>query len=231
MNLGFMTWKDVEEYLKKRNDVIIPIGTIEEHGYHLPLLTDSIIAEKVSREVGKRTGIMVLPTIFYGFSSTLRYYPGTITSDFDGLRGFMYDIFQSLVNQGFKRIYVISGHGGRAHEIAIKEAAKKHILENHVDIFYINLYKTDGITKFLEDKPSHADEAETSLMLFLQPDLVNMKKAVNEKKIDKKFSVLKRFELTKSGVFGRAKLATKEKGEKVFNRMVEEIVKFIEMVK
>jgi creatinine amidohydrolase/Fe(II)-dependent formamide hydrolase-like protein len=58
-----------------------------------------------------------------------------------------------------------------------------------------------------------------------------MKKAVNEKKIDKKFSVLKRFELTKSGVFGRAKLATKEKGEKVFNRMVEEIVKFIEMVK
>jgi creatinine amidohydrolase len=80
LNLLEMSWKDVEAYLKKRTDIILPIGSVEEHGYHLPLSTDGDIALAIAKELSKRTGVIVGPIVWYGVCNTTRAFPGTVIS-------------------------------------------------------------------------------------------------------------------------------------------------------
>ncbi len=223
MNLNDLAWVEVKEYLRKRRDVLLPFGSVEEHGYHLPLSTDGDIALAIAQKLSEKTGVVVAPIIWYGVSNTTRAYAGTAMVSFDSLRAYSRDIMLSLKENGFKTIYLLSGHLSRSHLEAIKEAAKA---VDGLEVYLLDFsqVKTDDI---LETQPLHACEAETSLMLYLHPEKVDMNKAVDEKIEFKKFSVKGSLKKTKSGVFGSPTKATKEKGKKLFERIVEELAEFI----
>jgi len=216
-----LTWKDVEGYLKKRNEILIPFGSVEEHGYHLPLFTDSLIAFAICKELSRRTGILVAPVISYGICNTTRAYKGTATPNFDSFKAYVKDILSSFAGQGFKRFFLVSGHLGSSHVSAIKEACREAGADKNSKFLDM---REISIDKIISSAPFHACEAETSLMLYLHEDKVDMKKAVDEKIVKKKFS-LQSVKPTKSGVFGVPSKATKGKGKKIFEKSLREFEK------
>ncbi len=216
MNLADLTWKGVEEYLKKRGDIILPFGAVEEHGYHLPLSTDGDIAMAVAEGISKRCGVLVAPIVWYGVCNTTRVFAGTITVDFDSFKTYATDLLTSLKNSGFRTVYIISGHLGGSHVSALKEASRSTDL--NVLFFDLTTVKSDDI---LETLPFHACEAETSLMLYLHPEKVDMTLAVDEEIVFDEFSMTSSVKLTESGVWGSPTKATAEKGKALFNRIIE----------
>lgn len=223
MNLADLTWKEVEGYLKERRDIILPFGSVEEHGFHLPLSTDGDIATVVAEELSRRKGAVVAPLVWYGVCNTTKAYPGTVTVGFDAFKGYVSDLLSSLHDSGFQKAYIISGHLGGSHVAALKEASRSQSME----IFFLDLRKVET-DDLLETKPFHAGEAETSLMLFLYPEKVEMSKAVDEEIEFVEFSMTSSVKLTKSGVWGHATKATKTKGEALFLRIIKTFEPIIE---
>ncbi len=215
-----MTWKEVEEYLKKRKDVILPVCAVEEHGYHLPLSTDCDITLAIVEELSKRTGTAYLPPVYYGVCISTSRYIGTISVEFETLLNYLKDILNSIKKSGFEKVYIVSGHLGSMHKAAIKEACRKVELE----CYFLDMTKID-ISDVIESEPMHACEAETSLMLYLYDSFVRKDKIVDEEYEIPKYLVGET--LTESGVFGKPSKASKEKGEKIFKRIVEEFEKVI----
>ncbi len=216
MRLSDLSWSDIEGYLKKRSDILLPFGSVEEHGYHLPLSTDADIALSVADELSSKKGVLVAPVVWYGVCNTTRSYPGTLTVNFDSFKAYVSDLLSSIGESGFKKIYVISGHLGGSHVSALKEASRVQNLD--VRFFDLRIVESKDI---LESTPFHAGEAETSLMLFLRPDKVHMEKAVDENIEFEKFSMTSSVKRTESGVWGSPTKATKDKGRRLFDRIVE----------
>jgi creatinine amidohydrolase len=232
MLMANLTWKEIERYLKRRKDVLIPLGSTEEHGHHLPLATDAIIAEGLAEEIGRRTGILVAPPIPYGVCKHTAPYPGTTSVGFDSLRSFIQDILEDLRAKGFEKFYLLTGHAGSAHRVTLKEVGEA-LAARGAQVFLIVPYEVP-IEDLLDSKlifrgypVGHADEVETSLMLYLRPELVDMRKAVDELPKRETFETTTLKRPTRSGVFGKPSLASRQKGKKIFERMIDEIVKFI----
>lgn len=221
MDLSELSWTEVKEYLKRRKDIIVPLGSVEEHGYHLPLSTDSDIALAISKEVSARTGALVAPIVHYGVCNTTRAYPGTTSVSFDSMRSLTKEILGSLMESGFKKIYFISGHLGSSHVAALKEASRSVEL----NVFFLDIRNVD-VSDIIETESFHACEAETSLMLHIQPEKVDMEKAVDEE-IEHLTYDVRGIKLTKSGVFGYPTKASSHKGKLIFERIVENFSCFI----
>ncbi|MFQ5815084.1 MAG: creatininase family protein [Candidatus Hydrothermarchaeaceae archaeon] len=221
MNLTELSWPDVKEYLERRKDVMVPLGSVEEHGYHLPLSTDGDIALAISKEVANRTGTLLAPLIHYGVCNTTRAYPGTIAVTFDTMRSLIGDILSSLRDSGFKRVYFISGHLGSSHVSALKEASRTAGL----DVFFLDLREVD-ISDIIETEAFHACEAETSLMLHLHPEKVEMEKAVDEE-IEHLAYDVRGIKRTESGVWGYPTRASTAKGKAIFDKIVEDFSGFV----
>lgn len=111
MKLSSMSWKDAEQYLKKDDRCILPVGCTEQHAY-LSLLTDSILAEKISVDAAETEGVPVLPVINYGSTPLFMDYPGTVSIRIETLWNVVNDILDSVVHHGFKKILIVNGHGG-----------------------------------------------------------------------------------------------------------------------
>lgn len=212
MNLNDLSWVGVIEYLKGRQDILLPFGSVEEHGYHLPLSTDGDIVQAICGGISKRTGVLVAPVVWYGVSNTTRRYIGTTMVEPDTLRAYTKDILNGLKSSGFGTVYITSGHYSNAHVSAIKMGAE----ESDIGTRFLDFSKID-FSDVLETKPFHACEAETSLMLYLCPEKVDMQKAVDEKVeiVDDKLTP------TKSGVFGYPSKATAKKGGLLFDVVVK----------
>ena len=120
MLLQHMTWGEVESYLNDRGDLVVPIGSTEQHGPNGPIGTDAICAEVVAKRVGDRAGVIVAPTIAYGQAQFNLAFPGTISATARTLMGLVRDIVVSVAEQGFRHLYFVNGHGGN---IAPAEAA------------------------------------------------------------------------------------------------------------
>ncbi|MEE8358457.1 MAG: creatininase family protein [Candidatus Hydrothermarchaeales archaeon] len=223
LKLNDLTWKEVKEYLLKRKDIILPIGSVEEHGYHLPLSTDGDIALGIAHKLSEDTGVVVAPPIWYGVSNTTKAYTGTTMVNFDTLKTYTRDILSSIEGNGFKVVYIISGHLSNSQISAIKEAARA---VEGIESYLLDFSKID-ISDILETPPFHACEAETSLMLYLKPGKVKMEKAVDEEIVTERFAIKGGLKKTKSGVFGSPTKATYAKGEKIFERITEELKEFI----
>ena len=226
-----MTWKEVESTLSKQKTVIIPFGSTEEHGYHLPLSTDYYVAYELTKLIGSKIQVLVAPPICYGVCQRSAFFPGTITISIDTLRSLTIDIITCLQSQGFRNIIILPGHTGSAQTIGL-EIACQELLNKYekLEIVLIDL------TKFLEEIPEglieekfgHAGEVETSLMLALNPETVRMTDATSEKPIFPAHLLVrdsKKF--MKSGVMGNAKIASIEKGTTILNLLVNKISEVI----
>ncbi len=233
-----LNMKEAEKAAKDGKVVIIPCGSIEEHGSHLPLCTDSLQAEHVSLEVARKAGCLVAPPLRYGVCNSTRNFPGTITISFDSLRSIMTDILEDFIRNGFKRLLIITGHAGGSHMTALKLAAKTVVTnhkneENRPRIIVCSDYDFafDLRGKDFDDRDSHAGTIETSRVMAIRSDLIKGKGTRN-------YPTLPRFEIVPnperyfpSGVMGDPTIASAEKGQKINDYVIEQIVKLVEELK
>lgn len=112
MRLANITWPKAEEYFKENDMVLVSIGSIEGHGRHLPLGTDTLVPDKILDLIEEKNDILIAPTIPYGACQSLADYPGTIDIDNEVLYQFLYQIIDNLYRHGARKILVLNGHGG-----------------------------------------------------------------------------------------------------------------------
>jgi creatinine amidohydrolase len=111
MRISEMNWMMVEEYLKRDNRAVLPLGSTEQHAY-LSLSVDSILAERLAVEAAEPLGLPVFPVLPYGITPYYRAFPGTITLRVETYMSILRDILDAMAEQGFKRILIVNGHGG-----------------------------------------------------------------------------------------------------------------------
>ncbi len=176
-----MTVKMVREYLKRKQSIIIPIGVIEQHGYHLPLKTDALIAAHVGRMIGEKTDILVAPTIYQSFSGG--GCPGTINVSPAVMSLVVSDVLVSLVSQGFRNLYMFLCHGGSENARALDNAVKlllrlnpafKNVMIALLPVWKFDPEKIGWDSKACKEGDWHAGWLETSMVMALEPDLVRM---------------------------------------------------------
>lgn len=233
-----LSMRDVQEASKLGKVVIIPVGSVEEHGSHLPLCTDSIQPEYVALEVAKRTGCLVAPPLRYGVCVLTRNFPGTISISFESLHSIMRDILREFIRNGFSRILILSGHAGELHMAALRLAAQDIIQEFEkadkkpriiVCSDYDFAYRLKG--KYFDENDGHGGTIETSRVMAIRPDLVKGKEEKSYPKMPQ-FEVLSNpEEHFPSGIIGDPTVASAEKGRMVNDYVIEEIVKLVEELK
>ena len=111
MRIGEMNWMMVEEYLKRDDRSVLPLGSTEQHAY-LSLSVDSILSERLAAEAAEPLGVPVFPVLAYGITPYFRAFPGTITLRVETYMSILRDILDTMAEQGFKRILIVNGHGG-----------------------------------------------------------------------------------------------------------------------
>ncbi len=238
-----LTWSEMNEAIARQKLVILPTGSTEQHGRHLPLDVDVFLAESVCLEVGRRAAdrVLVLPPISYGLNLHHIDFPGTIHIEPETFIAFCLNITKSLAYHGFEKILLVNGHGSNAPLIEL--VARKTVLATD-SLCFATSYFNFLMEKFLQIRESeviaHADEFETSLYLHLAPDRVQMEHAVadddrrgNYVSSDSTANYPVRFNdywgrWTETGVHGDATKGTAEKGEQIFEAAVEGLVELVD---
>ncbi len=231
-----LTWQEAEKILKPETVVVIPIGAAsKEHGPHLKLKNDWILAEYLKRRVLAASDVVVAPTVNYHFYPAFVEYPGSTTLTLETARDLLADICRSLARHGPRRFYALNTGVStlRALRPSAELLAKEGILLHYTDILEVAGPAEKAVRR--QEGGTHADEIETSLILFMDPASVDMRKAVKD------YHPSGQGRLTRdpkapgtysaSGVFGDATLATREKGRIVATAMVEGILKQIEALR
>lgn len=224
-----MNRDEVDAAVKDFPVAILPLGATEQHGHHLPLGVDIYLSEGISRKLSERTGALLLPTMPFGYSWVWRDIPGTVSLQQHHVENVIKDVAHSVSRYGVKLLVLVNGHD--ANNASMKYAARELMDELNMPVIYLFYPNMEHIRCEYCDSPTwhgmiHACEFETSLMLALKPDLVDMDKAVREYPEKPNLygkSTISLSDLSNSGVYGDAKLATKEKGEQMLNRFLSEM--------
>jgi creatinine amidohydrolase len=224
-----LTWVEAADHLDSSSVIVIPLGaSAKEHGPHLKLNNDWLIVEYVKQKVLEQAPVIVAPTLGFFFYPAFIEYPGTISISQDTSMNLVIDICSSLAAFGPRRFYVINTGIStvRALEPAAVQLAAQGIVLNYTDYEK----KIASVVREISEQEggTHADEIETSMMLYIAPETVDMKKAMKD------FDKTGRGRLTRSrvagltyspsGIWGDATLATVEKGERVVQSLVAGIL-------
>jgi len=243
-----MSSPEIEQTLKKTKVAILPIGSTEQHGPHLPTGTDHILGLEFARRVAEKIDAILLPLIPFGFSEDHMPRPGTVTLSADTLRKVIWDVAKSLSISKVKHIVLMSGHAGHIYQLAdvcfelnVTKALGDTVIHNISPYTSVSI---EMLAEILEEEVFlHAEELETSLMLLVREDIVDMTKAVKEypSYIPRGLNTLNFLEAlrvvltdrflgrdTETGVVGDATLATREKGEKLMTMLVDAVTAAVE---
>lgn len=240
MKLADMTWAEVREHLKVADALIVPVGTCEQHGPHLPLGCDTLIAEAFADRISDATGVPVAPTLAYGVNLPCDLFmSGTAGFSFDGLRLCLGDLLADWRRQGFRRFFLVTTHAcatggfGFAHHEAIKQAALPSMRDAACEVSVLFPYWTDVadlLTK--QTGVTHACEVETSLALHLFPEKVRTH-LVKDPGRGLRVEPYRAFPEGVadgppaddwSGASGFPASATAEKGQRIFARCLEPLI-------
>ncbi len=176
-----MTWQEVQTHLDQGGKtIILPFGSTEQHGYHLPLGTDTMVAVTLAKDASKRTGALVAPPQWVGWSPHHMVLPGTLTAQPETLAALAFDMIASLATHGFENLILINGH--RIVNITwMQMAGEKAKRELGVNLVIFDpAYMSKSITTDLGwGSVGHAEEIETSHMLYRHPEFCHMDRAVD----------------------------------------------------
>lgn len=226
---------------------ILPVGSCEQHGQHLPLGTDSFLCTSVVIQAAKlaEAEVALLPPIAYGYSPHHMDFPGTVTLSQDTLGSLIRDICGSLFRHGLSKVIIVNGHGGNSPALqgAVNQVGEEYAMDllllRYMDMVAPRIH---DIRESVLGGMGHACEFETSLMQYLLPHLVESESikgrvikgipiyspdlfASNLVYMYRNFS-----EYSKIGVIGDPNLASKEKGKLLFDEITQELAKIIDYV-
>ena len=240
-----LTWPEVKEAAEKGKIPLVPVGSTEQHGPHLPLITDIFLAYTICVKAAEKDpeDLLVMPPICYGYSEHHMDFPGTISIRGDHLMDYVYDVCKSLSYHCFKRIIIANGHGGNTPFLDV--VMRK--LTNETSSIYAmfpwwNLVLKEASKLRESEFPggmAHSGELETSMMLYLKPESVHFDRAVKDIGFQKSqfiwFDLMRkspvrfseRFSrISKTGTIGDPTVATAEKGHRILDAAVKNLVKF-----
>jgi len=247
--LGEMTTLEVEAFLKQHQTVIVPTGAVEQHGPHGPLLTDVYIPQEIARRAAPKIGACVAPPISYALSYPHVGFTGLVHIRIPTFMALVEDLCMSFSSIGFKRIVFLNGHFDNTLAIAYACANAAYNMPKDVKAFPLNYW--EGLSpaeneEFLNMLKTglHANEAETSAVLAINPNLVDMEKAnaempnfpvfkVNPSAVHAAFFFSQPGSVhraTKSGTWGDARQSTPEKGERFIEAGVRSTIACLENI-
>ncbi len=238
MKLENLTYEDVQKYLKNNDILIIPIGSLEQHGPMSPLGTDSIIAEEIANRIGDELDLFVSPVIKFGFVyPDFQRFPGTLCVREITFSNLLEDIIRNYQTQGFRKFLLINTH--ETNKPLIKYVAWKLGKELPIKTLSSEYwYLLDNeLKEITESELIHACEDEISIMMYIRPELVENERTVDE--MPKEAEIEKNYLLyplpddykTKSGVMGKPSLANREKGEKIMKLIVQKTINLLKELK
>ncbi len=251
IRLGLLAYTDVAQLDRSRTVTVIPTGSIEQHGPHLPLDTDAFLATEVAVAAGRRaqTGgpVVVTPTVCFGSSEHHMAFPGTLTLGDGTFSDQIAEVCASLVRHGFKMQLIVNGHGGNTALLA--GMIQRLGFEHDGRFAFLNYWDAarDVAQQIRESPPGgmgHACEFETSLMLHLRPEQVRVEH-IQREIVERSYPAQrldlfikgpltahwKTHELSKSGVMGAPDLANPIKGKQLFEACVQGVAQMIEEVR
>ncbi|OIN92931.1 creatininase [candidate division WWE3 bacterium CG_4_9_14_3_um_filter_43_9] len=253
--LNELTWEEVAEYLKEDDIVLVPVGSTEEHGPAGPLGLDTYVAIALAEDVAQKTGVLVVPPLWFGDSDHHLGFAGTISLRTETLIQVIKDVTRSLARHGFRKLIFINGHK-KANLPAINTALKDlHEYElPQVLLAVVDPVKIAGsiASKIKEHKEHHAGELEISEVWYKYPKLIRQEKLTKEEvnfekvfspffqddlfgagkpTIDIMWNSKEQKEFAPSGSFSASDKASSQKGKKYHDYMVEVVVQFVRWLK
>jgi creatinine amidohydrolase len=242
---GNRTYDEVRETAERDGSVLVlPVGSIEQHGHHLPVGTDTILVAEVANLAAERVAgsvpVLVAPPAWAGHSPHHMPFGGTLTLSDDTFREVLVETADSALENGFDAVLLLNGHGGNASLISTTTSA---VGTDHPDVDVLGLTYFTLAESFIgdirESEPggmAHGGEFETSLMLYLRPELVR-EDELEGTYMDEPYehggadlleggplSVYRTFdEYTESGAIGDPALASAEKGAEIYERLGDEL--------
>ncbi|CEK29665.1 creatinase [[Clostridium] sordellii] len=238
-----MTWYEFDER-KEKDVVILPVGSVEQHGPHLPLFTDTIISEGFAKLLGERVNGIVMPAINYGYKSQPAsgggpLFPGTIDLNGKTLISLVMDILEELIRDGVKKIAIVNSHFENQAFLleAIDLVSKKMPTGTKIIMMsWWDLISQPTIDKVFDEVEfpgwalEHAAITETSLILKFAPNLVHMDRLIDEKIEEvptyQVYPIPKDL-VPKSGLLSIGRTSSKEKGELIINESLENMIKIV----
>ncbi len=214
--------------LNEKTVVVIPIGAqSKEHGHHLPLNNDFLMAEYLKQSIAQRLPVLIAPTINYSFYPAMAEYPGSVSLKIETASAMFIDIVKSFARFGPKHFYFLNTGIStiRPLKSAAEELAREHLVVAYTDLRILLNKVREEVEE--QDGGTHADEIETSIMLFMAPEIVNMDRAIcdyhgdapgplsRERRPDTVYSP--------TGAWGDPTKASREKGERLVKALIDGI--------
>lgn len=242
-----MTWKEIEAALERTTTLLVPVGSTEQHGHHLPLGVDVFMPEAIGERVAEASPALLAPPIWYGVSPHHTFKPGTFTVSTETFQRYVIDVCSSAADWGIEHVLLLNGHylaQDPELEIVVRELRAETGLEAfHVPL--VNLFADVAAEIRTAEVSFHASEFETSIMLELRPDLVHVDRAeavdppndarpltdydaLGDNEVGWALSADDMAALTPTGNLGDPTVATEEKGAALVEAAVEKIRRLVD---
>jgi len=239
IKVEFLSWTDAVPLLDTSTVVVIPLGAqAKEHGPHLPLNNDWLLAEYFAQRVMRQAKVVVYPTINYSFYPSFVEYPGSTTLRLATARDMVVDIIRTIARHGPRRFYVLNTGVStlRALAPARDSLAASGLVMRYTDILNVGKAAEDRVRQ--QEGGTHADEIETSMMLYMHPEVVRLERAAKDYHPgaggltpDSAVAVREGKVWSRTGIFGDATLATREKGRILVEAQVADMLAEIEALR
>jgi len=250
--IASMTWEEFRDKVNSKTVIVVPVGSTELEGTHLPLGVDTIMADGVAAKLKGEPGVLIGPTLPIGYSKWFKPFPGTISLEHDTLTKVFLEYCTCLIDNGVKRIVFLNSH--RGNNSCIEVAARTLIMERRVRIGMLSIWKlANDLTSqqrgmIKEGKFTHAGEIMTSTIMALEPEAVVINKIAQDSVKSPSGSVFKVKnslgdtdfqgcvqtiyqdikDITDTGVMGDPTAASAEKGESILNLITDYARAFIQ---
>ena len=234
MLIAEITMSEFEKGLDLTRTIVLPFGSVEEHGPHLPLGTDTMQMYEIAKLAAKKRPLFVAPPVFYGLCRSTSEHPGTISISGETLKGLALDLLHSYFAQGLRNFLILSGHAGGTHLAYLIDAGEIFLRqkeEARVAVASILDLLQMGARDLLETpNDSHAGEFETSLMEHFFPELVKGRAPEEYPHFPKPILVRNKRKFWPGGVWGDPHRASAQKGRLFAERLAAVIVQLAEEI-
>ena len=229
------TWPEARDYIKQHPIAVMATGALEQHGPHLPLATDTVMASALARRIAERVGALLLPAMPFGDAWNNSGFAGTISLSPETVAAIAADIGRSLQDGGVRALVVVNGHFGNRAPLEL--AARQLLAERQFPVLVLDYPGLEQLAQAICDsKPAapsfyHADEFETSVMLALMPGAVHMARAAAEyPNFPATYGAepIPLHTFCKTGVFGDPTPATAIKGGRLMDGLTEASLRIVE---